>query len=408
MAQGQNVKLPTGIEIHGRRLRIIFFYKGKRRRESLGLVASKQNIQFASRKRETIMYEICIGTFSYAEHFPDSPHATDCAKASTFGDMVDKYLKIKQLELRSSTYKKYVSLFKIAKNAYGAERSCNTLSPQSVTELRALLMKDRGARTLNTYFRAIKSFFTWLHKMEFVDRNYAEFMQSVKTPERNIHPFSMDEINKALNACMKEQHRNMITLLTYTGLRTGEICGLAWEDVDFENKQLTIRRATFEARGLKTPKTDRERTIDLMPPAFEALKAQMKLSAFYPKKDHEVELADKTVRIDNIRFVFNPKATENLNAKTPYDYFSKTSPNKMWRNICIRAGIPYRNVYQLRHTYASWMLSYANVNIAYLAKQMGHSNFLMIANIYGKWMENKNASESEKAWEALKKVSSDK
>nr|WP_253819194.1 integrase [Vibrio coralliilyticus] len=58
------------------------------------------------------------------------------------------------------------------------------------------------------------------------------------------------------------------------------------------------------------------------------------------------------------------------------------------------------------HTYTSWMLSYANVNIAYLAQQMGHSNFLMIANVYGKWMKNTNMSESEKAWEALKGVSS--
>ncbi|MCY9843591.1 site-specific integrase [Vibrio caribbeanicus] len=224
------------------------------------------------------------------------------------------------------------------------------------------------------------------------------------SPENRINPFTMDEIAEALEACMQEQHKNMITLLAYTGLRTGELCGLAWEDVDFENKTLTIRRATFEARGLKTPKTDRERTVDLMPPALEALQSQKKLSWFYPRKEHEVELADKTIRIDNIRFVFNPKATENLNAKTPYDYFSKTAPNKMWKNICKRAGIPYRNVYQLRHTYASWMLSYANVSIAYLALQMGHSNFLMIANVYGKWMKNTNMSKSEKAWEALKGV----
>ncbi|EDP60814.1 site-specific integrase [Vibrio sp. AND4] len=406
MAPSQNVKLPAGVEIHGKSLRLDFVYKGKRRRETLGLSPTKQNVRFAAQKRETIMYEIKIGIFRYAAHFPDSPYATEQSQSRTFGEMVDKYLQLKQADLRSSTYKKYVSLFKITKNAYGANRSCSTLSPESVSELRALLIKGRGARTLNTYFRAINTFFGWLHKMGYVDRNFSEFMPSVKTPERNINPFTIDEINKALDACMQEQHKNMITLLAYTGLRTGEICGLAWEDVDFENKVLTIRRATFESRGLKTPKTDRERTVDLMPPALEALQAQKKLSSHYPQKEHEVELADKTIRLDNIRFVFNPKATENLNAKTPYDYFSKTAPNKMWRNICIRAGIPYRNVYQLRHTYASWMLSYANVNIAYLAQQMGHSNFLMIASVYGKWMKNKNASESEKAWEALKGVCS--
>ncbi|AIW21331.1 site-specific integrase [Vibrio coralliilyticus] len=406
MASSQNVKLPTGVEIHGKSLRLNFTYQGKRRRESLGLAPTKQNIKFAAQKREAIQYEIKIGIFRYAAHFPDSPHATGKPQAGTFGEMIDKYLQLKQADLRSSTFKKYVSLFEITKKTYGGNRSCNTLSPETVSELRAELSKGRGARTLNTYFRAINSFFAWLHKMEFVERNFAEFLPGVKAPERNINPFTMDEIAKALEACMQEQHKNMITLLAYTGLRTGELCGLAWEDVDFENKTLTIRRATFEARGLKTPKTDRERTVDLMPPALGALQSQKKLSWFYPRNEHEVELADKTIRIDNIRFVFNPKATENLNAKTPYDYFSKTAPNKMWKNICARAGIPYRNVYQLRHTFASWMLSYANVNIAYLAQQMGHSNFLMIANVYGKWMKNTNMSESEKAWEALQGVSS--
>ncbi|MFS1981177.1 Arm DNA-binding domain-containing protein [Vibrio lentus] len=406
MAQSQNVKLPTGLEVHGQSLRINFTYQGKRRRESLGLAPTKQNIKFAAQKREAIMYEIKIGIFRYAAHFPDSPHATDNPQAGTFGEMIDKYLQLKQTDLRSSTYKKYVSLFKIAKETYGANRSCNTLSPQTVSDLRSLLAKGRGARTLNTYFRAINSFFAWLYRMGYVKRNFAEFMPSMKTPERNINPFTMGEISKALDACIQEQHKNIITLLAYTGLRTGELCGLAWEDVDFENKILTIRRATFEARGLKTPKTDRERIVDLMPPALEALQSQKSLSSSYPRQEHEVELADKTIRIDNIRFVFNPKATKNLNSETPYDYFSKTAPNKMWKNICARAGIPYRNVYQLRHTYASWMLSYANVNIAYLAQQMGHSNFLMIANVYGKWMKNTNSSESEKAWEALKGIKS--
>lgn len=116
-----------------------------------------------------------------------------------------------------------------------------------------------------------------------------------------------------------------------------------------------------------------------------------------------------TIFVDGCKYTCCfPSGVINLTMplQTPYDYFSKTAPNKMWKNIYARTDIPYRNVYQLCHTYASWILSYANVNIAYLAQQMGHNNFLMIANVYGKWMKNSNMSESEKAWVALKGIQS--
>jgi integrase len=402
MASNTDVKLPPGIEIHGKSLRISFTHEGKRRRESLGLPPTKQNIKFAHAKRETIKYEMALGTFSYAKHFPDSPHATGKPKTKTMGEMVDRYLALKQSELRTSTYSKYYSMLNIAFDIYGKNRNCSTLAPHTVAELRSMIIKGRSSQTVNTYLRTINTFFKWLKMMDYVDRDFSKNIPYLKVTERDINPFTIEEIALALKNCHQPQHKNIITLLVYSGLRSGELCGLAWEDIDFENRTMRIRRSTYEARGLKTTKTDKERTVDLLPPAFEALQEQKKLTWFNQVKEYQVELADKTFRTDKIRFVFSPHAIKGLNSVRPYDYLGKTATNKMWKNICYRAGIPYRNVYQLRHTYASWMLSHANVNIAYLATQMGHANFTMIATIYGKWMENPNKKESDKAWEVMK------
>ncbi|MBF4405841.1 DUF3596 domain-containing protein, partial [Vibrio anguillarum] len=75
------LSLSTGIELNGNLLRIVFYYQGKRYRESLGLAPTKQNISFARQKREAILYEIKIGTFNYATHFPDSKHASGVPQA---------------------------------------------------------------------------------------------------------------------------------------------------------------------------------------------------------------------------------------------------------------------------------------------------------------------------------------
>ncbi|ELI5738435.1 tyrosine-type recombinase/integrase [Vibrio fluvialis] len=76
----------------------------------------------------------------------------------------------------------------------------------------------------------------------------------------------------------------------------------------------------------------------------------------------------------------------------------------MWAALCEKAGIPYRNQYQLRHTYASWMITHANVNISYLAQQMGHADITMVAKVYGKWLTESNKKESDRVWKELEKV----
>nr|WP_282959033.1 tyrosine-type recombinase/integrase [Comamonas kerstersii] len=49
------------------------------------------------------------------------------------------------------------------------------------------------------------------------------------------------------------------------------------------------------------------------------------------------------------------------------------------------AGIEYRNPYQIRHTYASSLLT-AGANPWYVADQMGHADVTMVFNTYGRFI----------------------
>ncbi len=396
-------KLPTGVELNGRMLRISFYYRGKRHRESLGLSPTKQNIKFAKQKREAILYEIKLGTFSYASHFPNSKNASGKPGAREVGSLAMEYLEYKKQEVRGSTYRKYLSVMKTFLEIYGAQRSCDTLSPRSLIQMRHELIQGRSARTINRALVTIKSFLAWLHKMEYVSKNHADILDRVKEPDSDIRPFSMEEINRVLSHCTQEQHRNMITLLVYTGLRSGELCALAWEDVDFDNRTILVRRSTYDIRGLKTTKTDTERTVDLMPPAVEALRAQQRLTYLFPTKEYNIELPDKSFRKEKIRIVFNPKVVRTQKG-SDYNYYGKRGLGKIWRAVCEKAMIEYRNQYQLRHTYASWMITHANANVSYLAQQMGHKNITMVSKVYGKWLKESNKKESDRIWQELLKV----
>ena len=69
------------------------------------------------------------------------------------------------------------------------------------------------------------------------------------------HLYTLDEVTKILNR-FKEQDAFTCSFLTscYTGMRTGEVFALTWEDVDFENRIIHIRHSVYDK-----PKDDRGR-----------------------------------------------------------------------------------------------------------------------------------------------------
>ena len=59
-----------------------------------------------------------------------------------------------------------------------------------------------------------------------------------------------------------------ILLAATTGLRRGEILGLRWEDVDFENTSIAVRQSleqTASGLGFKPPKTVKGRRVVALP-----------------------------------------------------------------------------------------------------------------------------------------------
>ncbi|MEN9543172.1 MAG: hypothetical protein RLZZ598_5 [Pseudomonadota bacterium] len=57
----------------------------------------------------------------------------------------------------------------------------------------------------------------------------------------------------------------------------------------------------------------------------------------------------------------------------------------LWEPLCVRAGVRYRNPYQVRHTFASALLT-AGANPWYVAQQLGHVDVQMVFRVYGKFI----------------------
>ena len=96
--------------------------------------------------------------------------------------------------------------------------------------------------------------------------------------QAEIHPLDTPELSKLLAFLKGHEHDALIVTAIFTGLRSGELLGLTWDSVDFENglirvtKQLAQPRKKGEVFRFATPKNSKPRTIAPAPTVFQVLK----------------------------------------------------------------------------------------------------------------------------------------
>ena len=146
-----------------------------------------------------------------------------------------------------------------------------------------------------------------------------------------------------------------LSLMLYTGLRREEMLGIRWEDVDFNNKMISIKRAVvFVNNGraeIKQPKTK--------------------------KSARQVPMADALINVLKPRRQFAGFIVSGKDGELFYDYEYK----KFWDEVRRKTGFPHLDARQLRHTYATLNVA-SGVDIKTVSVNMGHTKIATTADIY--------------------------
>lgn len=184
--------------------------------------------------------------------------------------------------------------------------------------------------------------------------------QNSKASDYVVNPFTSDERATILQACRADEWP-MFQFWFETGLRPGELQALEWQHIDLERATARIEQNQV-AGVIKGPKTESgKRTVDLSAEAIQAL------------------IAQKAISFERGRRVW-------LNQRTLTPWQTDAQIRRVaWLPLMQRAGIAYRNPYQIRHTFASSRLT-AGANPWYMADQMGHADVTMVFKTYGKFI----------------------
>lgn len=390
-----------GIEVHGGNLRVVFMWRRIRCRESLGLPITKANIKHAALLRAAILHEIKTGRFDYGRHFPNSKHATNYSsvKDEKLGALLDRYKPLKAVDITPMTEEKYGYALDICTGLVGKERLAGVLLPEDIQLLRNMLIADRAPSTVNHYLATFAGFLDWCEINGYCRKGLSDACSRFAMQERVPDPLTREEFQLLTNkGCLHPQDTAAITLAVYTGLRPGELCALAVEDIDLSAGQINIRRAITANGTFKVPKTGKPRTVLLMPPAKEACRVLISLVADHPYRTIEVFQNRHESRQEKLTPLLSPST--QARKKIINFWYVPTAWNTKWAAIQKRSGIRPRRPYQTRHTYACWCLA-ARGNLAFIAKQMGHKDFTMLVEVYAKWMDEESNKEIDRIWGAM-------
>lgn len=194
----------------------------------------------------------------------------------------------------------------------------------------------------------------------------------------DIKYMTVEEQRIFLETAKSSHNYRQYALILETGLRTGELVGLTWDNIDWNNRTLSVTK-TLEFRYKQKdwragpPKTQTSyRTIPLTERAFDILQELYKERTTRKESDllsHSLEYTDrktgKTATLVMRDLVFINWRTGEPTKNSSYD-------THLYK-LCDTAGIRRFCMHALRHTFATRAIEYG-VQPKSLQKLLGHSS----------------------------------
>lgn len=244
------------------------------------------------------------------------------------------------------------------------------------------MMDSYAGSTIDKTRITMQSMFYYAFINEVIPRSPMNKMVRVpKEIEKHVRFLTVDEQMRFMEEARDCSNFGQYLLVLQTGMRMGEIMGLQWDDIDFENRQITVNR-TMEYRFseqrfyIGPPKTKSgHRKIPMTDVAYEMLKQRYDNRKFRYVKDKQWE-----------KFVFVNR-TGMPTKNSSYD----TTLEK----ICKKAKIKKISMHSLRHTYATRCIE-AGMRPKTLQEILGHAHISTTMDLYVHNTEEEKIKEHQK------------
>jgi integrase len=309
------------------------------------------------------------------------------AKSEDFKNLM-KQKKLKAVELSKSAKVSPDTIRRIRAGASVTAKTAETISAAFEVKIDSLFTKKEvgqlSSQSIKHHHRAISTILSYAVREQCILNNPASRIK-VKVEKKEISYFEEDTLEYMLSLLDGEplKFKTIIYLAAYSGSRLGEVGGLEWSDIDFENNLMRICRASQYIPGqgtfTKSPKNETSQRIISMP------KLIMDLLKTYKAWQNEERLkcGDQWQDSDRLFTQWNGKP---MHPSTPSIWF---------KDFRRKHNLPDVTFHGLRHTNASLLIG-QGVDVQTVAKRFGHSKPTTTTSVYSHFLRRPDTEAANK------------
>ncbi|MGN1310716.1 MAG: tyrosine-type recombinase/integrase [Clostridia bacterium] len=312
----------------------------------------------------------------------------------TVKDLLDEYMKYKKEVWTPKTYVSNIKRVDNIKKKIG-HIHLQDLNVKILEDFYSYLRNETNYSdsSIKKHYILINSALNKAILWDYISYNVNQKIECPKVRTKETQCYSLEEVNKLLEVLQNEpiKYQSVIMLALDSGIRRGELTGLTWDDIDFNNSTINVNKTTQYTSGYgvyekptKSQTSDRklyisETTLNILKKyRTEQLETKMKLGSKW----------------GNSKRVFTTEDGFDMHPNTPSYIFQRIIKKYNLKKIKFHA---------LRHTCISLMIL-GGIQTQVISRIAGHSSMQITDKIYSHFFDD----EYKKASNVMSKILSQK
>ena len=268
-----------------------------------------------------------------------------------------------KVSVKRSTFISYEDIVRLHLNPRFGKQYLHRISAADVQKFvsEKITNEELSPKTVINILIPLKEMFKHAVVWGLIKRDPTIYVKRPRVETEEMDFLNPEEIRLFLDNVGSEYYALFLTAVM-TGMRRGELLALQWGDIDWNSNQISVRRSIFRGEFINPKSKNSIRRIVISPVLRQELEQYRLLTR---KSDRELVFSNGNGL---------PLDPDNLVKRGFYPALD-------------RAGLRRIRFHDLRHTYASLLISQGE-NIKFIQSQLGHASAKTTLDRYGHLMPN--------------------
>ncbi len=288
-----------------------------------------------------------------------------------FSQVADRWMDNNRLRLKHATQYRYQTLLDSHIIPYFGGRRIHEITATEINEYLASKIQcgrlDGKGGLAPSYIRSIMLIINSVISYAVANQLRQPLQTKIckpQIPKREMPILTLEQQKLLVSQCCAQPSPTALGVLLslYAGMRIGEVCALAWSDIDFPKQIVHIRKTvtrTYETTGSS------QSVLSIGEPKTLASYRDVPLSSWLAAiLRQEYERRKSSFVVSTMPQFVSPRT---------YDY--------RFHRLLAKVGISDINYHALRHTFATRCIE-VGTDVKSLSEMLGHANAAVTLNIY--------------------------